>query len=287
MKNLPRIIGTALLLITLFAWLGQARGWLGVGLAGIILLVAPTKHAQRMLDLFVDSLLKWKLLLTTALYDAAYWALLYGSLQAYILTLKNKLAGMAIPTTGMLLQGAAPETAANLKGILTAMLAGLALLTLLAYALYTVSRGLIWLRIAGQKPSKSFFKTFFALNGIWWAIWTALFIFINLGITDQPQLATSMTLLLVIASYFTVIIHSLFTKTKKLTALSEGVAHGIAKIHTLIVPLLGYALTIYVIAYQLFRLFPPSLIQPLSIIFVILFMSWLRIYLYKATTTKV
>ncbi len=284
--KIPRIIGIILLIITAITFFANKEGWFGIGIAGIILLIAPTKHSQEMFDLFTESFQKWKTILTTALYDALYWLLVIGAMYFYQWRLTARAVALQATTTISKEALMQPETAAqgvaSLQQLTFTMLGGGILLIVFCFIVYTLSRGMIWTTITKQKPNKKFFLKFLGLNAAWWVIWLTLFIMIAIGMKTSPNQKESIVTMLLVAYYFTPILHTLFTQKHLIGhSIGNAFAWGIAKVHKFIVP---YTLVfiIYLIAYQAFRLFEnTAFIKPVAMLFVVLFISWIRTYLYE------
>ncbi|MBI4145883.1 hypothetical protein HY489_00940 [Candidatus Woesearchaeota archaeon] len=282
-----RLIGLLALIIGVVAQMAGYSGMLVV-LAGIILLVAPTKYCQRHLDMLVESL-KGRTILLVALYDALFWLLFFGS--GYFILWRFNIAGQVAQATTTLTPQAMINPAMTLQNLESVrMLAwtlviGLLILLLFNFVTHTISRALMWSNIADKPLNKSFFKRFFAVNGAWWALWLIPFCILAFALAKNPQLlAFAFIGLLIIASYFTLIVHVLFVMGKKVgVCISHGIAFGIAKFYRFLVPF-SFALIAYVIVFQLFRIAtyyaPDRLLQPLSMLFVVLFLAWLRVYLY-------
>jgi hypothetical protein len=173
------------------------------------------------------------------------------------------------------------QNATQIQGFFYTILIGALILLVFAFIAYTLFRGLAWTTITRQKLNKKFLKPWAGLNAVWWIIWTPIFLIVILALKGNPLTQGAILFLLAVASYFTVIVHTLFTQTHKIGhSLSNGLGYGLSKLHLLIIPY-TYAFVIYMILFQLFRLFQSTaILKPVSMLFVVLFMAWLRIYLY-------
>jgi hypothetical protein len=143
---------------------------------------------------------------------------------------------------------------------------------------------MIWTTIANKKPNKQFFKRFLGLNALWWAIWVPLIILMAMATAQTRAIQSGIVSLLVIATYFTPILHTQFISGRKIKqSIGGAFAIGITKIFKLVVPY-TFAFILYVILYQLFRFVqnqPKTIMFTVSMLFVVLYMSWLRVYLYS------
>jgi hypothetical protein len=281
----PRIIGILLLLIATLVYLTGTRGWIGVAILGAILIAASATYTQKMLDLLIAAITEWKTLFITALYDAVYWLLVFGGAYFFQWRMQAKVAAAQAGTTLTKEAMTSPEltaqNAAQLQQFFFSILFGALLLLVFAFIAYTTFRGLTWTTISRQKFNKKFLKPWAGLNAVWWIIWTPIFLIIILALKGSPLTQGAILFLLAAASYFTVIVHALFMQTHKIGySLANGLGYGLSKLHLLIVPY-TYAFVIYVILFQLFKLFQgTTVLRPVSMLFVVLFIAWLRIYLY-------
>ena len=281
----PRIIGILLLVIAALVYFTGTRGWVGVAILGAILIIASAAYTQKMLDLLVAALSEWKTLFITALYDAIYWMLIFGGAYLFQWRMQAKVAvaqaGTTLTKEAMANPQLTAQNAAQLQGFFFSILTGALLLLVFAFIAYTLFRGLTWTTITRQKLNKKFLKPWAGLNAVWWIIWTPIFLIVILALKGNPLTQGAILFLLAVASYFTVIVHTLFTQTHKIGhSLANGLGYGLSKLHLLIVPY-TYAFVIYIILFQLFRLFQgTTVLRPVSMLFVVLFIAWLRIYLY-------
>jgi len=281
-----RIIGIVLLIIGIIGWIIDTKGSFWTGLAGLLILIAPTKHAQEMLDLFVETVLKWKTVIITALYDALYWLFVYGMV-FFSMWQINKQAMIAksvsvLDTQQMMNDAVASQNLAAIKQLFWVFVVGVLVLFVLFIIAYALSRGMIWSTITAKKPNKKYFLKMFGLTAGWWAIWTVLFILIALGMKGNPAAKQGLYGMLFISTYFTPIVYTLFTEKNLVgSSISNGLATGIAKLHRFVIPY-TYAFIVYIIMYQFFKLIQhTSFMKPAAMLFVVLYFSWLRIYVYN------
>jgi len=281
----PRIIGILLIIIATLVYFTGSNGYIGLSISGLILIIASAHYTQKILDLFIETVSNWKILFVTALYDAIYWLLVFGSVYFFKWRLQAKTAAAQAGTTltkeAMTNPDLVAKNAAMLQQFVIFLTVGGLLLLVFCFLAYTFSRGFIWTTIAKQKADKKFFKRWLGVNFFWWMIWTPIFLLVMLAMKNNPLAKGSIAMLLFVASYFTPIMHTLYMQTQKIgNSLANGLGWGLSKFHMLIVPY-TYAFVIYVIAFQLFRLAQnTTIVQPISMLFVVLFMSWMRIYLY-------
>lgn len=278
-----RIAGAIIIIISAITYFKELKGAIPLGILGIILLITPTKHAQEMLNLFIKSIKRWKTILLTALYDAIFWLLTSITI---LLSLKwmnveaiQAQGKAALTSQGMINPETAAETAKALqKFIIHSIITGIILLIIILI-IYTLSRGLIWTKIAKIKPNKKFFKKFLALNAIWWVIWIPIFLLI--GATAKTNIKSGITGLFIIGFYFTPIIHTAFTKKQQIKQSLKSTVYGLTRIHKLIMPY-TYAFLLYIIIYQPLRILQNTKIyQTITIILLVIYLAWLRTYLYE------
>jgi len=284
----PRIIGIILIIIAALTYFTGKQGTFGLALAGILLIIAPAKHTQEMLDLFIKTFINWKTIIITALYDAIYWLFVFGS--AYFLKWRVdvKVAttqAQATLSKEALMQSAAAasQTAAALQSFVYFIFISAAAALVFSFVIYAISRSFIWTTIAKQKINKKFVLKFVGLNALWWLIWLPIFLIALIGSKESPETTKqAIGLLLTLSFYFTPIVHTLYMKKHLIGhSLGNGIAWGIAKIHRFIIPY-TYIFIAYVILYQVYRIAENTpWIKPASILFVVLFIAWVRTYVYE------
>lgn len=286
--TIPRIIGIVLVVIAALVYYTGQQGSFGLAIAGILLIIAPTKHAQAMFDLFIQTFQNWKTIIITALYDAIYWLLVFGTVYFLKWKVELKVAAtqaMATLSKEELLKSAAAtsQTANALESFVYFIFTSAALAFIFCFIIYALSRSLIWTTIANQKINKKFILKFTGLNALWWLIWLPLFLIVIIGSKDSPTTTKqTVTLLLLVATHFTPIVHTLYMKKHLIGhSIGNGIGWGIAKIHRFIIPY-AYIFVTYVILYQVYRLAENTpWINPASMLFVVLFIAWVRTYVYE------
>jgi len=285
-----RIIGIILLVISLLAYFSGKAGSTSLALAGIILLIAPTKHGKSMFDLFINSFTRWKTIVITALYESLFWLAIFGTMYFFYSKFQAKLVSTEAQTfltpQAMTQAPLLQQTNTAIYSFIQFVIVGAVVVILISFLAYTLSRTMIWTTLANKEPSKKFFLKFAALNAGWWGIWIAINLLIVFAMSSHPNLKEALVVLLLLAFYFGPIVQTLYM-TKGLVgySISNGVAWGIAKIHLLIVPY-TFAFVLYVIAYQPFKLVQSTqMLSPASMLFVVIFIAWLRTYIYSVIKT--
>lgn len=281
----PRIIGIILLVIALLVYFIGRQGAIPVAIAGIIIIIAPAKHANKMFDLYIENFSKWKTIIITALYEALYWLVIFGSAYFFQYLVQSKMAvsqGAALTREQMMNPELVTQGTAALKEFVTFLFVGGALLVIFSCIIYSISRAFIWATITNQKTNKKYLLKFTLLNIAWWAIWLPLYIILNVGLKNDPRVKESMVVLLLFGYYFSPIVHTIYTKKHLIgQSIGNGIAWGISKVHRFIIPYILIFVT-YVILYQLFRLVETTAwAKAVSILFIIIFIAWARTYLYE------
>lgn len=283
---IPRIIGIITIIASAIAYYFQLSGTIISGIMGLVLIIAPAKHSQEMLHLCLKTFTKWKTLTLTALYDAIHWSLIFGAVALFVkweaLKAASAQATATLTREAILKPELAAQTANALQGFLTYTLIAGILLLIICLIIYTISRGLIWARIAKIKLTKKFFLKLLVLNSLWWLIWLPIYALIAIGAARTNGAKEAFVVLFILGIYATPILHALFTKKQRIGySLGHGIAYSITKIHKLIIPY-TYAFLINIIAYQPLRLIQnTSAFKPAAILFVVLYFAWLRMYLYE------
>ncbi|VVB81319.1 Uncharacterised protein [uncultured archaeon] len=283
--SVPRIIGAILLIAGIISNFTIKSGALFLAVIGIILLIAPTKHAQEMLKLCLQTLKQWKTTAKTFIYDLLFWALAGGAMYLFFkwVTLKaTKLQATAMITKESILNpDLVAQNAGAIKGFLIYSITGAIISLLVCLLLYTISREMIWTTIAKTKPTKKFFLKFLLLNLIWWAILAVLYILIVSATGKTLYGKITVIILLIAGAYITVIMQALFTKKQQIGhSLGNSIAFSITKIHKLIVPIV-YAVIIFAILSQPLRLINNANALAPSAVLMLVWYAWLRMYLYE------
>jgi hypothetical protein len=280
-----RIIGIILLIIALLVYFSKRPGTTSLAIAGLILIIAPKKYAQTVFDKYIQTFQKWKRVIITAFYDALYWLLVFGGVYYVFWIVQAKalvIKGIGMTQEELINPAVASQSAEAIKQLAVTTVTYGAILTVLFYIAYTISRTLIWTTITEQKLNKKFFLRFAGLNGIWWTIWIPIFLALVIGLKGNPNSKDAVAALFAIASYFSPIMHTLYMKTHKTGySIGNGIGFGFSKIHKLILPYTLVFIT-YIILYQAYRPFEQSVfVKPISMLFVVLFMAWVRTYQYE------
>lgn len=282
-----RMMGIALLLIAILAYFTKQKGMITIFIASAILLLAPNKHAEKSLDKLILVIKNWKTILMTALYDSIFWAISIAALFWTQYQIQTKIQNIPTLTNfnkeSLANPALAPAQAAGMETFVWYILKIAAILAILIFTAYTISRLFIWITIAKQKLNKKLAIHFSILNLLWWIIWAIPFVLITLAVgKTSTGVKETYALLFGLYAYFAPILHTNFMKThKKSKSIGNAFAWGITKIHKFILPY-TYVFVIYFIVYQLFRFIQTTqYLQPVSMIFVVLIISLLRIYIYE------
>ncbi len=284
--TVPRITGLLLILLSLLSFFLRGEGFI-LGITGLIFILAPSDYAKKQFDWFVMTFSNSKIILVTFLYDAFSWLLIAELGMFYLSRAENfvsklEAGGLKLALTNPAL---ASNAANSLKELATFFIVGIFLLIIASFIVYNIFRFLSWTAVSNQKFSKKLLAKFFGLNAFIWLFWLVIIVLLAISLKTNPVMITVLTMLLIVAGYFTLLIHSLFIKTHRIGySISNGLGIGIGKIHRLIVPF-ALAITLFVIVSQLFKLIlflAPQFLQAfISFLLLILYLAWLRFYSYK------
>lgn len=287
--TVPRIAGIILIIIAILSFLLRQEGII-LGLAGLVFILAPSDYARKQFDWFTATFSHGRIVLVTFLYDAFSWLLIaefgffyLSRARSFISELEANGFKLALKTPAL-----ASNAAESVQQLAAFFVAGISLLVMASFAVYVFFRFLSWITVAKQRFSRNLFVKFVGLNVLMWIFWILIIVFLGISLKQNPAIVSVLVLLMIFAAYFTILIHSLFFKTHRIGySISNGLSIGVGKIHRLLVPF-ALVISLYIIAFQLFKLiqFLPlgSLQTFVSFIFLILFLAWLRFYLYKIIT---
>ncbi len=286
-----RTIALLAILISIAGYLTHKKGALLLGIAGLILLLSRRKHSNGAYNNFKTSLEKWKTILLSALFDALFFvsmgiiALLYSIV---INKFTDKLAAAsdfsreAIFNSELLLQNTA-----LLKQLTILFGVGVTTFLVLSLLVYSFSRLLLWTTITGQKPSKKSYKSYLGFTAIWWLIWSPAWIIMAFVVSKSPATMPIFRGLFYLTLYFTLMAQIFFAKHNKIGfCIGHGIGLGISKIPALLVPL-STAFVFYAAASQILmltRFVPGKMFILVNIVFVIIYIAWLRNYLYPVVS---
>lgn len=294
--TIPRIIAVAIIVIGLLLRLdttnftNMAELWTGFIILGAILLLAPTNYTIKLYDKWLTSFKQWKTALITALYDAAYWILVFGGLfvvQSYLNTKSAAAQHAGLMSREALADpGTAAAATAAVQDLFGVFLASMAALLALTIIIYSLSRAFIWTTITNKKLNKKFILKFTGLNAIYWVIWMIplVFIFIAAAQSTQQQFISQsgMFLISLLFMYFAPIVHTTYMKTNSIgKSLSTGFGWGVGKIVHFVVPYAFIFLTMLIILKPAQYIIGLTFANFLSLILSVVFIAWMRLYLYS------
>lgn len=288
--TIPRIIGAICVIIAVLALFTHRFDFkvFLLGVIGIMLLSLRKKYSETSFDDFASSF-KWQTIVVTALYDALFWMLLVFSIQLYQWRLQVKTlqaqASTVITREALLNPQQLSQNLIATRSFIIFLIVGILLLIIFNLITYTLSRGMIWTNIAGKKPTKKFLLKFLALNSLWWLIWLPMLFIVLISLRQTTLVRGSVALIFMVAAYFTVILHTLFLNERGLASIGHAFGVGMGKLFRFAVPY-GYAFIVMIII-----LVPATLIftfahvqgklaQALSMMLVVPWLAWLRVYLY-------
>lgn len=281
--NIAKLIGGIVLLIAGLAYFNQQNMFtiLLFAIAGLILLLAPS--AKKHFDIFVATF--DKKLLFTALYDFLYLAFMMLTAYTSFHFLQNKLTSIN-PDNLNKLNLITPEQtsvmASTVQTILFSLLGTLLALILVNLIAYSIFKWLAWTTLTEQKFNKKTLLSFLGLNAAWWALWSIPYLALLLSLRQAALLAWALQPLTALYAYFTIVVHTLFTKQHKIgNSLTMGIALSLSKIHKLIVPY-TYIFLVFAMIGWLIRIIPSAYTMPALALYLIFIVTFTRAYIYKS-----
>lgn len=279
-----RPLGLIVLVLAILVYVSGAPSGL-LFFAAAILLLTPAQFGHQLIASLQNSVKKMKILFEIALYDALFWLVVFLGGFALLNVIKQAgtaLQGLPLQQPAVMVPEIMATNTAALQGFVGTAIIGITLLALLSWIAYTGSRYLIWKTIMSKKFDKKSLRQFVALSAIIWAIWLPILAALVFMSSQQPPLRILVFVWMLVLAYFTPLFFVLFMRTNKVKySITHGIAYGIGNAHRL---LAAYAIifVIYVVAYQLMRLasqLPSRALQVISVLFVILFTAWIRLFL--------
>ncbi len=149
-------------------------------------------------------------------------------------------------------------------------------------------KGLIWSKILHKKFDIHFYRRFTLFNLIWIIPWSVLIVVLLFAIRTKIVFWYIAGIILIFL-HFTNIIYVLFEKEKKfLRILKDTFILGIEKIHYFAVPYLLVALIFLALVYilRLFTFLPWNLYVILFVLVLLIYLSWVRIYISNVILDK-
>ncbi len=119
--------------------------------------------------------------------------------------------------------------------------------------LASIIKGIIWAKTTRTKVTFQLISKFLALNLIWMTFWVALLVLISIIIQQRPLTTISdpknpglvfqftnthlyVIIIILMSSYFTNTLYSIFMSNKKIGSILEAIKIGISKIHLFLLP---------------------------------------------------
>jgi hypothetical protein len=279
----PRAIGLAAAVIAILSLLlaSSLSAYILLAAAAALIL-APSGHAGAVLDVFAASFRRWPVIITAAFYDSLYWLVLILSGTAFGGILKSVIAGLRGVDAGA--QGLAAlqvveANTATIRGVYAGIIGSTITWLALAFLAYVASRWLIWQAI---RSARSPFPRWLAGNALWWLIWLVPVVLFVVGV--QPAYAgLGVSLVFILYVHLGAGFHRTLIKESSRAAVGTAFGLGFGSIHRYIVPY-AFAVLVYLILFQPLRLLPVAGRMQTAgfIIFVVLFLGWLRTYMDQA-----
>lgn len=274
-------IGLAVLAIAIISSLTGTSNYL-LYLTTIILIVTPNRFGARVVEYLQQTVEKVQLWIETTLYDGLFWSVVFvaGYALAAFFRRASAEAGQVTGLSSGTPLALPPE--ALQKFTYSLIGGGLAYLALIILA-YAASRAIIWARLSGTKFNRELFKQFLFLSLAWWVLWTPLLLAAGTVAVKNPGASWLILVVVCGVGYFSPFLHLKLIETRKIrTAIGYGIGTAIAQIPKSLV-MYATALVVYLIAYQPLRLaqqaVSPTIFQPITLLFVLLFIGWLRVFL--------
>ena len=286
MLTIPRIIGIVCIVIAIICYYAKLGRWLGLGIAGLILLLTPKNYSKKVFTFLTKSFKLGKWFAFSMLYDILFWLAFVIAIILCASAVDAKTQAIATQLTQPEMAEALQANTALINSIINTLITWVVILFIVTIIVYTIFKGLIWLTLFKQKPKMKFFYKFLGLNAIWLAAWTAVSILLMFGIKLE-MIVPVLTGVLFVFLHFTTILHTNYLQTNQVgSSLGKAFTQGIGKIHHFIVPY-TYVFLVYVILFQIYRLILPKnvMIAPtgtaatgviLSLLFIVAYFAWLR-----------
>ncbi len=269
MKNqITRIIGIALLVLSIVAHKYFGACVVAVVIAGLILLIFDKRIASRELKTFFKSFkLINKRFVLIAFYDMLCLSIFFLIVPLFSRWFTSKLSNVAG------LQG--------LVSLLFMLWIYFFAVTLILLITYTIFKGMIWLTILKKKPNALYFKKLFLLNLCWWLILLIPFFIIIFGV-KQNYLFYVIILFAIAYTHLTSVMHYLLTKDLRIgKALKQAFVLSFGRAAKAFLVPYSFIVIVYLILLQVFWVVPKDINTMLfaSLLFTVFFLAWYRLYL--------
>ena len=266
--NITRIIGVVLLVISILAHKHVGNSIILLVFAGLVMLISNKRIAKKEWIIFFKSFreLKRKKYYLIALYDVLCLGIFFFIAPLFSNWFVAKLSTM---------------TLSNVFSLVVMLFAYLFAVTLLLLAAYSVFKCLVWLTIFDKKADARYFKGFFLLNLCWWLI-LIIPLVIVLG-AKQEYIFYCVVIFAVLYIHFTSVMHFVFMKNLKIgKAIKQAFTTTFSNFSNFLLPY-SYAILVYFILLQVFWIVPnlQNLMLFASILFIVFYLAWYRLYLVK------
>ena len=269
MKNqITRIMGIALLVLSIVAHKYFGAYVVAVVIAGLILLIFDKRIASRELKTFFKSFkLINKRFVLIAFYDMLCLSIFFLIVPLFSRWFTSKLSNVAG------LEG--------LVSLLFMLWIYFFAVTLILLITYTIFKGMIWLTILKKKPNALYFKKLFLLNLCWWLILLIPFFIIIFGV-KQNYLFYVIILFAIAYTHLTSVMHYLLTKDLRIgKALKQAFVLSFGRAAKAFLVPYSFIVIVYLILLQVFWVVPKDINTMLfaSLLFTVFFLAWYRLYL--------
>jgi hypothetical protein len=273
-----RLIGILAVIIAVITLTGRFSFSAAALLAGgVALVLAPRRHAERVLDAFTASLQRWPAIITVAFLDALYWLVIFLSgktLGKALLAIAQGIRGVDTTAQGLAAIAAVEANTSAIRGVFGGILGSLLAWLAVSFLAYAGSRWLMWQSI---RSVRSPFPRWLAGNALWWLIWLLPVVLFVIGL--QPAyIGIGAGVVFGLYIHLGGPFHRALVTMPARKAIGHAFTMGLGRIHRFIVPW-AFALLVYTILYQPLRFIPAGRAQAAGfIVLVVLFLGWHRVF---------
>ena len=148
----PRIIGIVCIIIAIICYYAKLGKWLGLGIAGLILLLTPKNYGKKVFTFLTKSFKLGKWFAFSMLYDALFWLVFVIAIILCASAVNAKTQAIATQLTQPEMVEALQANTALINSMINTLITWVVILFIITIVVYTIFKGLIWLTLFKQKP---------------------------------------------------------------------------------------------------------------------------------------
>ena len=255
----------------------------------------PMKYLKNNINLLKESFKSFDAkVIFIVLYDLIFYSSFLFLIFLFSRILQNRaieLQKIPMDNIMQLPQEELKRIVSHTEGLLLTIILGLIIFFILLFIAMCIFKGLIWIKTLDKRPTKDFLIKFTVLNLLWFSAWIIPFFILSL-LLKKGLIAPLVIILFFSLIHFTAVLYASFAeKAHKKTTFKElylkyikqAFKLGTTKFHLFIIPyiILFFIFMISMQLYWLYSFTSENIQSIITILIMITFFAWYRIYFSK------